>query len=70
MAYYRVWLGDGTESYWVAANSEEQARKLVSLNVFEGDNEDELDCSLDLGMTLPEGVIVSSVGSNFTIIKT
>ena len=65
MPYYRVWLHKSVESYWVEAGAEGEAKKLVSLNVFEGENEDEL--ILDSGMTLPSGVIVSSVGQTFTV---
>jgi hypothetical protein len=53
----------------VDAESDEEAMKLVSLNVFEGESENELECVLDSGMTLPDGVIVSSVGSTFTVKK-
>ena len=69
LPYYRVWLRGGTESYWVEADAEEEAKQLVSLNVFEAENKGELDCILDSGMTLPNGAIVSSVGSSFTVKK-
>ena len=69
LPYYRVWLHKSVESYWVEADAEGEAKKLVSSNVFEGENEDDLDCVPDSGMTLPSGVIVSSVGQNFTVKK-
>jgi hypothetical protein len=53
----------------VEAGSEDVAKSLVSLNVFDGENEDELNCTLDSGMTLPSGVIVSSTGQTFAVKK-
>ena len=69
MPYYRVWLVKNVDSYWVEAGSEDEAKSLVSLNVFDGENEDALNSTLDTGMTLPNGVIVSSAGQNFTVKK-
>jgi len=69
LPYYRVWLVKEVDSYWVEADTEEGAKKLVSLNVFEGENENELDCTLDSGMKLPYGVIVSSVGQTYIVKK-
>jgi hypothetical protein len=69
LSYFRVWLVKNVDSYWVEAGSEDEAKSLVSLNVFDGENEYELNCTLDSGMSLPSGVIVSSVGQTFTVKK-
>jgi hypothetical protein len=69
LSYYRVWLVKNVDSYWVEAGDEDEAKSLVSMNVFEGENKGELKSTLDSGMTLPNGVIVSSVGQTFTVKK-
>ena len=49
MPYYRVWLGDGTEQYWVEADGEEEATKLVSLNVLKAKTKTNL-----VALSIPE----------------
>ncbi|HMR29755.1 MAG TPA: hypothetical protein PKA13_02550 [Geminicoccaceae bacterium] len=73
MPHYHVWSIEDSyrESYWVLADSEEQARRLVALNV-DGDAATATDpkryrCTLSDERNPPFGVIYRGMGGTFTI---
>ena len=61
---------DDADRYWLRADSPEEARRLVALNVDDdAGNADLFDCVMNATKAPPEGVIYRRFGGTITIAK-
>ncbi|MGH6840738.1 MAG: hypothetical protein ACREDV_01380 [Methylocella sp.] len=77
MPHYCVWPTEGTNNYleeiknfWVLATSDDEAKRLVALNVPSiGTDVTKLGCVADQKFAPPPGVIMTDSGETFTVSK-
>jgi hypothetical protein len=70
MPHYRVWPIEGTQNYWVLAASDDEAKRLIALNVSSiGGDVTKLECVLDHQFAPPNGVIMTGLGETITVSK-
>ncbi len=71
MPHYCVWATEGTEDYWVLAASDDEAKRLVALNIPSiGGDVTKLECVANSKFDPLYGVIITSGGRTFTVLKT